>query len=54
MEEKESKEEAFYMEKSQTAGQHCGNCEYFNENRTCDKVEGDISPEGWCVHWEKR
>jgi len=34
--------------------QNCSNCRYFIvESNTCQKVEGDISPEGWCALWAK-
>ena len=32
--------------------QQCSNCQYFiAESKTCKKVEGDISPTGWCLIW---
>lgn len=32
--------------------QQCANCMHFIvESNTCNKVEGDISPIGWCVLW---
>lgn len=34
--------------------QNCAGCTYFIvESNTCKKVEGDISPAGWCVLWVK-
>ena len=32
--------------------QSCGNCMNFNSaKKTCSRVEGLVSPEGWCVLW---
>jgi hypothetical protein len=34
--------------------QKCANCMHFiAESNTCKLVEGDISPEGWCILWAK-
>jgi hypothetical protein len=34
--------------------QKCGNCKYFiAESNACQLVEGEISPEAWCVLWAK-
>lgn len=33
---------------------NCASCVYFVvESNTCRKVDGDISPVGWCVLWTK-
>lgn len=35
--------------------QKCSLCQHFiAESRTCQLVEGEISPEGWCVQWMKK
>jgi len=35
--------------------QKCGNCANFiAESNTCKQVDGQISPEGWCVIWTKK
>jgi len=35
--------------------QKCGVCQHFiAESNTCKLVEGQISPEGWCVLWMKK
>lgn len=35
--------------------QKCGDCMYFiAESSTCQRVEGQISPEGWCILWTKK
>lgn len=31
----------------------CANCEYFIEGGACEKVEGEIDPEGCCNLFEK-
>jgi hypothetical protein len=32
--------------------QRCANCMHFiADSNTCKRVEGTISPEGWCVIW---
>lgn len=36
-------------------GQKCGQCLHFiAESNTCKLVEGQISPEGWCILWTKK
>lgn len=35
--------------------QKCSLCQFFiAESKTCQLVEGDISPDGWCVQWAKK
>jgi len=35
--------------------QKCSNCvNFFAQSNTCNLVEGQISPEGWCVLWAKK
>ena len=32
--------------------QKCGSCmNFISASKTCQRVEGPISPEGWCVLW---
>lgn len=32
--------------------QKCGNCMHFiAESNTCKRVDGTVSPEGWCIIW---
>jgi len=34
--------------------QKCGNCLHFiAESKACKLVDGQISPEAWCVIWAK-
>lgn len=35
--------------------QKCGNCmNFIAESNTCKLVDGQISPEGWCLLWTKK
>lgn len=35
--------------------QRCANCQHFvAESNTCNLVEGNISPDGWCVLWASK
>lgn len=46
---KVSKQRAEYQD-APKGPQKCGKCKYFiADENTCRKVEGDISPEGWCM-----
>jgi hypothetical protein len=37
------------------AGQKCLDCQHFvGESNTCKVVEGQISPEGWCLLWVQK
>jgi hypothetical protein len=49
--EKLSKTEVKYQ--AQPNGeQKCSNCMNFNSSKkTCSRVEGPVSPDGWCVLW---
>jgi hypothetical protein len=32
--------------------QTCSNCMNFNSaQKTCQRVEGEVSPDGWCILW---
>jgi len=35
-------------------GQHCDQCVYFQPPEACGLVEGTISPNGWCVAYNKK
>jgi spermidine/putrescine-binding protein len=35
-------------------GQQCDACVYFQAPNKCGIVEGDISPKGWCVAYNKK
>lgn len=37
------------------ADQKCGDCTHFIAgSNTCQQVEGQISPDGWCMLWMKK
>ena len=36
-------------------GDHqCSNCKLFEPPNACQKVAGEISPNGWCLLWQKK
>ena len=35
-------------------GQSCTQCNFFRPPKSCQLVEGDISPNGWCSFWAKK
>lgn len=35
-------------------GQSCAQCNFFRPPKSCQLVEGDISPNGWCSFWAKK
>ena len=46
-----SKAEVKYQAQPKGA-QQCSNCMNFNSaKQTCNRVEGPVSPEGWCALW---
>lgn len=48
---KMSQEQAQYQE-SPSNGEKCENCANFlADSGTCTVVEGQVSPQGWCVVW---
>jgi len=48
-----SKEAADYTDNG-TPSEHCSICEHFMLPRNCTKVQGNISPKGWCMYWTKQ
>jgi len=48
---KETKQQAKYS--TGTPAEHCAICEYFEKPNRCDIVAGEISPQGWCRHFEE-
>jgi hypothetical protein len=37
------------------ADQKCGGCAHFlAESNSCQRVEGQVSPEGWCLLWMRK
>lgn len=48
---KMSKEGAQYQDKPQD-NRKCADCANFiADSKTCKVVDGDISPQGWCIFW---
>jgi hypothetical protein len=48
---KVTKMQAEYQEQP-NGDQRCDNCRFFiAESNTCEVVEGEISPQGWCKLW---
>jgi len=35
-------------------GKSCSQCNFFRPPKSCQLVEGDISPNGWCSFWAKK
>ena len=35
-------------------GQRCADCRFFQEGGTCERVKGEISPDGWCTLWSPK
>lgn len=35
-------------------GQSCSQCNYFRPPKSCQLVEGDVSPTGWCSFFLKK
>lgn len=50
---KTSKETAKYQEQPKD-GHSCSICQFFHAPHTCQLVEGDVSPNGWCSYWSKK
>jgi hypothetical protein len=51
--EKLPKADVKYQEQPKGA-QKCSNCMQFNSaKKTCNRVEGPVSPEGWCSLWAR-
>jgi hypothetical protein len=49
-----SKAEAMYQDRPNANGQHCDDCRYFHAPDVCDRVEGAVSPMGWCRFYSGR
>jgi hypothetical protein len=50
---KESKEKADYTPLAHKHNERCERCKYFEIPRECRLVQGEISPKGWCKHFER-
>jgi hypothetical protein len=50
---KQSKDEVKYQDQPKGT-QKCSNCMNFNSaKKTCNRVDGLFSPDGWCVLWAR-
>lgn len=47
---KVSKQVARYQDQPKN-GQACAGCRFFQPPNACERVEGEISPNGWCAFW---
>ncbi len=52
-EKKATKAEAKYQDKPM-GEQRCGSCVHFMPPNICDRIEGDVSPSGWCKFYKAR
>ncbi len=50
---KVSKTEAKYQDQPKD-GHSCAMCQFFHPPKTCQQVDGDISPSGWCMLWQQK
>jgi hypothetical protein len=50
---KTSKKVAKYQDHP-NKGQQCKDCRFFQPPKSCQLVEGDISPNGWCSFFAKK
>ena len=51
--QKASKESLKYQEKP-SGDKQCSNCAQFVSPNACKVVEGTISPQGYCLAWQKK
>jgi len=51
--QKASKQAMKYQDKP-NGDQKCSNCLQFEPPKSCKVVEGDISPNGYCIAWAKK
>jgi hypothetical protein len=50
---KDSKDEAGYTPRAMNPRERCELCRYMVGTTGCRKVEGVISPAGWCKHFKR-
>ena len=50
---KQTKADAQYQDKPHD-GQLCGICTYFVAPTSCQKVEGEVRPTGWCKNFQRK
>ena len=51
--QKASKAAMKYQDKP-NGSQECDTCQHFQPPKSCEIVDGDISPKGWCIAWLKK
>lgn len=51
--QKASKADMKYQD-SPKDGQKCADCVYFQKPSACGVVEGTVSPDGWCILYNKK
>lgn len=51
--QKTPKDAAKYQDSPKDA-QKCSDCVYFQAPKGCGVVEGDVSPNGWCLMYNKK
>ncbi len=51
--DKMTKAQAQYQDQP-NGDRKCADCKQFISPNACALVEGNISPEGWCVFWAKK
>ena len=49
-----TKGEAQYTDQAQNPDETCEKCQFFHEPRGCEKVQGRVSPSGWCKLFEAK
>ena len=50
---KADKADLSYRDKPGANGKRCGSCASFVAPRACRVVDGDVSPDGWCVAYSE-
>lgn len=48
------KSAAHYKPHASDPRHQCEKCHFFNSPNGCALVKGEISPEGWCIHWKAK
>jgi hypothetical protein len=51
---KADKSDVSYRDKPGANGKRCGGCASFVAPRACRVVDGDVSPDGWCIAYSER
>lgn len=51
---KADKTDVSYRDKPGSNGKRCGGCASFVAPKACRVVDGDVSPDGWCIAYSER